>query len=639
MATGADSLVVLRAATILGGTLDSAEDGEIQLLNGTASFLDGSGDAGAVGNDGTVRLQYGMIAGEFANRDTLTFFTSGTAQFLVSTVGVTLTGGGNVTMLGTAGAESRIIGENGTDTSHLVNEDNTIQGGGYIGSAPSGFETNLLTLENGTNGTIRATVLETLIIDTSGAIENDGTLSASGGTLDIRDDITGPGALAASFGGTLLLRGDWTGDVAFSGATAETLGHTANSSWVSGSVVTLSGMGTGDKVDLGFTTTLDIDSPNVFDWSQDGNDGTLDYFAIGGGTRSFVFEGLTQTHFSLENNGNSGVAFVRQSTIDGTDAANTLNGTTGDDRMVGFGGNDTFKGTVGDDIFDGTDGNDTADYSGATGGVTVNLAVANVWQSVGGGQGKDLFRFIESVTGSRFADRLAGDTRVNRIDGGSGNDTLTGTGNDTVLGGAGNDTFILNSRGDRISDASGTDHVKSAFSYTLGAGFDSLTLTGSGAFNGTGNSLRNVLVGNNVANTLSGGGAKDTLNGSGGNDILVGGAAADRYTGGTGADRFQFKAKADSTVAVGGRDTILDFVRSQGDRVDLTALDANLRKAGNQAFDFIGAKAFGGDAGELRFSKGSGSTLVRADINGDRKADFAFAFDDPLALIARDFLL
>ena len=335
----------------------------------------------------------------------------------------------------------------------------------------------------------------------------------------------------------------------------------------------------------------------------------------------------------------AGSEWIGVATIDGTDAANTLNGTTGDDRMVGFGGNDTFKGAAGDDIFDGTDGNDTADYSGATGGVTVDLAINDDWQTVGGGQGDDMFRSVENVTGSRFGDDLTGCARVNRIDGGAGNDRITGSGDDSLLGGAGNDTFILDIRGDRISDASGTDHVRAGFSFTLAAAFENLTLTGSGAFNGTGIALRNILAGNTGNNTLSGLGGNDTLNGSGGNDLLIGGVGADTQTGGGGADKFQFKTKADSTVAVGGRDTILDFVRSQGDRMDLTALDAKVRKAGNQAFDFIGASAFGGEAGELRFSKGPGSTLVQAELNGDRKADFAFAFDDPLALIARDFLL
>jgi Ca2+-binding RTX toxin-like protein len=48
-----------------------------------------------------------------------------------------------------------------------------------------------------------------------------------------------------------------------------------------------------------------------------------------------------------------------------------------------------------------------------------------------------------------------------------------------------------------------------------------LTLTGSAAINGTGNSLANTIVGNTGANTLNGGAGLDTLTGGGGADSFV----------------------------------------------------------------------------------------------------------------------
>jgi len=52
----------------------------------------------------------------------------------------------------------------------------------------------------------------------------------------------------------------------------------------------------------------------------------------------------------------------------------------------------------------------------------------------------------------------------------------------------------------------------------LGANLERLTLTGTGAINGVGNSLSNVLTGNSAANVLTGGGGNDTLVGGLGND-------------------------------------------------------------------------------------------------------------------------
>ncbi len=45
-------------------------------------------------------------------------------------------------------------------------------------------------------------------------------------------------------------------------------------------------------------------------------------------------------------------------------------------------------------------------------------------------------------------------------------------------------------------------------------------------------------------------------------------------------------------------DTIWDFSHAQGDRIDLSAIDANSSVGGNQAFTFIGAANFTGTAEE-----------------------------------------
>jgi Ca2+-binding RTX toxin-like protein len=114
------------------------------------------------------------------------------------------------------------------------------------------------------------------------------------------------------------------------------------------------------------------------------------------------------------------------------------------------------------------------------------------------------------------------------LSGGAGNDTLDGgTGADRMSGGTGNDLFVVDNLGDVVTEqfGQGTDTVQSNLTYVLGANLENLTLTGSAAINGTGNSLNNVLIGNSAANVLSGGAGNDTyVVGSG--DTVVESASA-----------------------------------------------------------------------------------------------------------------
>jgi Ca2+-binding RTX toxin-like protein len=145
----------------------------------------------------------------------------------------------------------------------------------------------------------------------------------------------------------------------------------------------------------------------------------------------------------------------------------------------------------------------------------------------------------------------------------------------------------------------------------------------SGAIEITGDGQNNRLAGNILANQIRGNGKRDQLigdlgddilRGGKGNDHLNGGEGADILIGGRGSDRFVYSSLIESTVE---RSDTLQF--GQRDQIDLRRLDANASRKGNQAFQFVADREFSGKAGELRLF----DSRLLADVDGDRKADFA----------------
>jgi glucose/arabinose dehydrogenase len=116
---------------------------------------------------------------------------------------------------------------------------------------------------------------------------------------------------------------------------------------------------------------------------------------------------------------------------------------------------------------------------------------------------------------------------------------------------------------------------------------------------------------------LRGAAGDDALVGGVGADVLRGSTGADTMTGGQGADKFVYTDTAESTGA--HRDTITNL--SHIDIVDLSGIDANTARDGNQKFSLV--DHFDDHAGQLvvHFSSADGVTFIRADVNGDGKAD------------------
>jgi Ca2+-binding RTX toxin-like protein len=214
---------------------------------------------------------------------------------------------------------------------------------------------------------------------------------------------------------------------------------------------------------------------------------------------------------------------------------------------------------------------------------------------------------IEGGAGSFYALRSSGQMTV----------INSGTMIDDILFGSGNDTY----------------------DGTSGRIVDGKVFGGSGDDSLRGGTFAETFSGEDGIDSISAGGGNDILNGGLGADKLNGGLGADRLTGESGQDQFIYSTIADSTVATSGLDTILDFKRTDGDRINLSPIDANTALSGNQAFKLIGTDAFHKTAGELRYEIKGGDTFVYGDVNGDAKADFSINLDRALAMQAADFVL
>jgi Ca2+-binding RTX toxin-like protein len=326
----------------------------------------------------------------------------------------------------------------------------------------------------------------------------------------------------------------------------------------------------------------------------------------------------------------------------------TLDGRDGKDSLYGGGGEDILIGGYGSDTLDGGTGADT--LIGGRGGDTYVIDDAGDLIVERAGEGTDrvqaslsysLVDNLENLTlGGSAAIDATGNALANILTGNGAANVLNGAaGADTMRGGAGNDSYFVDDAGDLVTELTGdgSDTVQSAISYTVRANVENLTLLGTGALNGTGNTAANTLTGNGAANVLKGLAGVDILRGKGGDDALQGGAGKDTLSGGAGNDKFVF-LEADSSASHSLADHVTDF--ATGDKLDLHLIDANTTVSNNQAFHFIGATAFSaGNAGALRYSSGGGVTWIEGDTNGDGTADLSIYLAGDHTMVANDFVL
>ncbi|NBT48548.1 MAG: calcium-binding protein [Actinobacteria bacterium] len=277
--------------------------------------------------------------------------------------------------------------------------------------------------------------------------------------------------------------------------------------------------------------------------------------------------------------------------ITGNDGNNILDGGLGNDILAGGKGNDTY---IVESIYDTVieNANEGTDLVKSSVNWTLGANVENLTLT-----GSDNL----SGTGNELSNTIVGNYGNNVLDGGAGNDTLEGNsgndtligglGNDVMKGGAGNDTYYVDSTGDTITDTIGTDTVFASISYTLGTNLENLTLTGTDALTGIGNTYKNTIIGN------------------AGNNVLDGMGGTDSLTGGAGADTFRFSTRPNFGASTA--DHITDFKASEGDLLQISKSVFGL------ASDATATVTTVSSATELSTALGSATTFVYDSSNGN----------------------
>ncbi|MCR6501168.1 hypothetical protein MUO32_19205 [Shinella sp. CPCC 101442] len=322
---------------------------------------------------------------------------------------------------------------------------------------------------------------------------------------------------------------------------------------------------------------------------------------------------------------------VENLTLTGSAAVNGTGNSTAN-VIIGNTGNNVLDGKAGADTLSGGKGNDTyiIDNKGDKVVETVN-------------EGTDLVRASVSYTLATNVENLTltgsaavngtGNSTANVIIGNTGNNVLDGkAGADTLSGGKGNDTYIIDNKGDKVVETvnEGTDLVRASVSYTLATNVENLTLTGSAAVNGTGNSTANVIIGNAGNNILDGKAGADTLSGGKGNDIL---------TGGLGKDTFLFNKALNASKNV---DRITDF-SAKDDTIYLeNAVFKALTTTGKLASSAFVTNSDGTamDAKDrIVYETDTGKLFYDADGSGDGAAVHFATLNGKPAISAADFFV
>ena len=317
---------------------------------------------------------------------------------------------------------------------------------------------------------------------------------------------------------------------------------------------------------------------------------------------------------NLENLTLTGAAAINGT---GNAANNVLTGNVAANVLDGGIGADTMAGGTGDEVYLVDNTGDVVN-EGASAGTDLVQSAVNYTLSVN----------VENLTlTGAAAINGTGNTANNVITGNAAANVLNGgAGTDTLIGGQGNDTYVVDTTTDTITENlnEGTDLVQSSVTYSLGNNLENLTLTGTTAISGTGNTLDNVLTGNTAVNTLSGGLGNDTLDGGAGADVLAGGAGNDTYLlgRGWGADTIQ-----ENDATAGNRDVLQFMAGISRDQVWFRKVADSLEVSVIGSTDKMTVSNwYLGDAYHVeQFKTSDGKTLLDSQVQNLVNAMAAFA--------------
>ena len=309
------------------------------------------------------------------------------------------------------------------------------------------------------------------------------------------------------------------------------------------------------------------------------NSGTIDHRVLGGlGEDKVTNSGTIKRYVDMgaDNDTFTNTGHVLDFITMGSGDDKFIGGKDGE-SLIDEAGSDSYLLGAGDDLFD-------AIGAGAGSGI----------DTIDGGTNKTV-NFARENLGDVYRASTSGDLRINL-------DTVS----HTVL----DDTIAA---GRAISGTGGTDLLKGIESAITGAGAD-IVFGSAGA---------NYIATNEGRDLINGFGGNDWIDGGTGLDSILGGLGRDTLSGGedTDFDRFIYLSAAESTVAIGGRDVIMDFGFGE-DFLDFSQMHiANGHYIGVDV-DFDGAD------GAMRMITTQTGYLVQLDINHDKKVDMAIELKD-----------